>query len=134
MNAFHTESSSRKGQHVILYVYLSFALLSLLGLKIALITCLYFEAISLFSALICFVAVSKTRWTIDFYEKTVLLSNTANGKQYCLDDLSAAVFHIKQNAFQKSTDRCDLVLADLPFKLYDVKNCAELKKYILSTY
>ena len=134
MNSFHTESSSRKGQHVILYVYLSFALLSLIGLKIALITCLYFEAISLFSALICFVAVSKTRWTIDFYEKTLLLSNNANGKQFCLDNLTAADFRFKQNAFQKSADLCDLVLTDLPFILCDVKNCEELKQYVLSVY
>lgn len=134
MNSFHTESSSRKNVGAILYTYFGLALLSLLGLKIAVITCLYFEAVALISALMCFFAVSKTRWIMDFHDNTLLLTNTGNKKQYYIDNLSASDFHFKQSKKQRSANRCDLTLADYSFKLYDVNNYEELKQYVLAAF
>lgn len=132
--SFHTESSARKNQLVILCVFIILALLSLFGLKIALITCLYFEGMTLLCFIICFVLVSKTRWLLDFQDNVLILTNTANHNQYRLDDLTVSDFHLKQTAVQMKANRCDLTLANLPFRLYDVKNYEELKAYITSTY
>ncbi len=132
--SFHTESSARKSQLVVLYVFFVLALLSLLGLKIALITCLYFEGMTLFCFIICFVLVSRTRWLLDFEDNVLILTFTANHNQYQLDDLTVSDFHFKQTAAQKKTNRCDLKLARFPFKLNGVNNYEELKAYIISVY
>ena len=132
--SFHTESSARKSQLVIFYVYIVFALLSLFGLKIALITCLFFEGLTLLCFILCFVFVSKTHWLLDFQDNVLILTNTANHNQYRLDDLTISDFHFKQTSVQMKANRCDLKLANLPFGLYDIYNYEELKTYINSAY
>ena len=132
--SFHTESSARKSQLIILSVFIVLALLSLFGLKIALITCLYFEGMTLICFILCFVLVSKTRWLLDFQDNVLILTNTANHNQYRLDDLTGSDFHFKQTAVQMKANRCDLKLANLPFGLYDVNKYEELKAYIISAY
>ena len=132
--SFHTESSARKNQLVVLSVFIALALLSLFGLRIALITCLYFEGMTLICCIFCFVLVSKARWLLDFQDNVLILTNTANHKQYRLDDLTVSDFHFNQNAIQKKANRCNLKLANLPFALYSVKNYEELKAYIISAY
>ena len=132
--SFHTESSARKSQLIILSVFIVLALLSLFGLKIALITCLYFEGMTQICFILCFVLVSKTRWLLDFQDNVLILTNTANHNQYRLDDLTGSDFHFKQTAVQMKANRCDLKLANLPFGLYDVNNYEELKAYIISAY
>ena len=134
MISFHTESSARKNQLIIVYEYIVFALLSLFGLKIALITCLYFEGLVLVCFILGFVAVSKTRWLLDFQDNVLILTNTANHNQYRLEDLTFSDFHFKQTAVQMKANRCDLKIANLPFALYGVKNYEELKAYIISAY
>ena len=132
--SFHTESSARKSQLVVLSVFIVFALLSLFGLKIALITCLYFEGMTLICFIICFVLVSKTRWLLDFQYNVLILTNTANHNQYRLGDLTVSDFHFKQTSVQIKANRCDLKLTNLPFGLYDVNHYEELKAYIISAY
>ena len=132
--SFHTESSARKSQLIILSVFIVLALLSLFGLKIALITCLYFEGMTLICFILCFVLVSKTRWLLDFQDNVLILTNTANHKQYRLDELTVSDFHFKQTAVQKKANRCDLKLDNLPFGLYGVKKYEELNAYIISVY
>ena len=134
MKTFHTESSPRKGQITMFCTYLGMALLSLLGLKVSLVTCLYFEGLVLACMLLCFFFVSKTRWILDFHGRSLLLTNTGNRRQYRLDELSAADFHFSQSERQRRGNRCDLKLANLLFGIYDLHDCDALKRYVRENY
>ena len=134
MNSFHTESSPRKGQITIFCTYLGMALLSLLGLKVSPVTCLYFEVLVLATMLPCFYFVSKTRWILDFHGCSLLLTITGNHQRYRLDKLSAADFQFRHSAAQRRRDCCDLKLANLLIGIYDVKDCETLKRYVQENF
>lgn len=105
-------------------------LLALLGLKIAVATCLFFEGFVLLAMVFGLVLVGRTHWEIEFQGNNIHLYNTGNRQSYSLKNLTQSDLCVKQSRNQKIRNCCDLKIADTPFGIYDVKQCAELCMYI----
>ena len=134
MEIFHTRSSARKNIITVIITFFFMFALAFLGLKIAVVTWLFFEGILLITFLVCLLLTGRTHWEIDFKENHLLLSNTGNGKQFHFENLTRADLIITQNAKQQTRNTCDLKICDTPFAIYDVQNCKELSAYILAHF
>lgn len=130
MNSFKTKSTAHKSVLTIICTFIPMFLLAFLGLKIAVITWLYFEGVFLLVFLFCLFLVSKTHWEIEFKDNNVSLVNTGNGQSYYIENLTQSDLIIKQSQKQKKKNCCDLKIANTPFGIYDVKRCEELAAYI----
>ena len=89
MNSFKTQSTARKSVLTIIYTFIPMFLLAFFGLKIAVITWLYFEGLLLLVFLFCLFLVSKTRWEIEFKDNNVSLVNTWNHRNYYFENLQS---------------------------------------------
>lgn len=130
MNSFKTKSTARKSVLTIIYTFIPMFLLAFWGLKIAVITWLYFEIVFLAVFVLCLFLVSKTHWEIEFQGNNVNLVNTGNRQSYYIDNLTQSDLIIKQSPKQKKKDCCDVKIANTPFGIYDVKRYNELMVYI----
>ena len=130
MNSFKTQSTARKSVLTIIYTFIPMFLLAFFGLKIAVITWLYFEGLLLLVFLFCLFLVSKTRWEIEFKDNNVSLVNTWNHRNYYFENLTQSDIIMKQTQKQKKKNCCDLKIANTPFGIYDVKRYDELMVYI----
>ena len=130
MSSFKTQSTARKSVLTIIYTFIPMFLLAFLGLKIAVITWLYFESIFLLVFLLCLFLVSKTHWEIKFKDNNVSLVNMCNHQSYYIENLTQSDIIIKQTQKQKKKNCCDLKIANTPFGIYDVKRYNELMSYI----
>ena len=130
MNTFKTRSSSRKNVITVICTFLPMMLLACLGLKVAVATWIFLEAVLLLTGGFCLLLVARTRWEIVFQGGTIHLYNTGNRQSYCVENLTRSELLIKQSASQKGRDCCDLVIVDCPFRMYDVQKCEALRRYI----
>lgn len=130
MNSFHTKSSARRLMLTVLFTFIPMFLLAFLGLKIAVITWLYFEAVLALTFLFCFFLVAKTHWKIEFQGNSVHLFNTGNRRSYCIDNLTQSDLTIKQTPNQQKRNCCDIKIANTSFGFYDVERYDELIEYI----
>ena len=130
MNSFKTKSTARKSVLTIIYTFIPMFLLAFWGLKIAVITWLYFEIVFLAVFVLCLFLVSKTHWEIEFQGNNVNLVNTGNRQSYYIDNLTQSDLIIKQSPKQKKKNCCDVKIANTPFGIYDVKRYNELMIYI----
>ena len=130
MNSFKTQSTARKSILAIICTFIPMFLLAFGGLKIAVITWLYFESVLLLVFLFCLFLVSKTHWEMEFQGNSVSLVNTGNHQSYYIQDLTQSDLIIKQTKKQKRNNCCDLKIANTPFGIYDVKRHDELLVYI----
>ena len=130
MSSFKTQSTARKSMLTIIYTFIPMFILAFLGLKIAVITWLYFEGVFLLVFLFCLFLVSKTHWEIEFKDNNLNLVNTGNHQSYYIENLTQSDLIIKQTQNQKKKNCCDLKIANTPFGIYDVKRYDELMVYI----
>lgn len=130
MDSFTTRSTTRKSTMTILLTYLFLFLLAFLGLKIAVITWLFFEGVLLFAFLLCLFFVSRTHWEIEFQGQNLVMYNTGNHQSYCFDSLTRSDFQITQNIRQSRQNSCDMKIRNTPFGIYDVQNSDALNRYL----
>ena len=108
--------------------------LAFLGLKVAVVTWLFFEIILLAVFGFCLLLTSKTHWEIRFENDKVLVYNTGNRQSYVFEHLRQSDFHIKQSEKQKAADSCDMKIEDSVFVFYDVQSCREMLAYIQKNF
>ena len=130
MHSFQTQSSSRKLVLAVVLAYIPMMLLAFLGLKIAIVTWLFFEVILLLCLGFCLLLVARNRWEITFEDQSVKLLNIGNHECYRIDNLKKSRLTVKQSSRQKAKNCCDLVISDTVFGIYDVKHCDQLLRYI----
>ena len=123
MNSFKTKSTARKSVLTIIYTFIPMFLLAFWGLKIAVITWLYFEIVFLAVFVLCLFLVSKTHWEIEFQGNNVHLVNTGNRQSYYIDNLTQSDLIIKQSPKQKKKILWPIVAAMLfcPIQTYILK-------------
>ncbi len=127
---FQTVSSAKKNMLVIVVLWAVLSVAALFGLCISLITCALFEFLVLFTCLFLFILVSETKWVLDFENATLTLTNTANHRQYRIEELRQNDFIFSQNARQAAKNCGQLKIKDMPFVFNDVKDFEEMKAYI----
>ena len=130
MNSFQTCSTARKSVITIIFTFIPMFALAFLGLKIAVITWLFFEGVLLFSFGLCMFFVTKTHWEIEFQNNNIILLNSGNHQSYYLENLIRSDIIIKQSKAQIRKNRCDIKIKNTPFGIYDVKHHNEMLKYI----
>ena len=130
MNSFQTCSTARKSVITIIFTYIPMFALAFLGLRIAVITWLFFEGVLLFAFGLCMFSVTKTHWEIEFQNNNIILLNSGNHQSYYLENLIRSDIIIKQSKAQITKNRCDIKIKDTPFGIYDVKRHNEMLKYI----
>ena len=130
MNSFKTRSSARKNILTMIFTYVPMFALAFLGLKIAVVTWLFFEGILGLTFCLCLFLVARTHWEIEFKGSSILLYNTGNRQSYCLENLTQSDLILKQSNGQKRKNRCDLKIANTPFGIYDVERCSDMAAYI----
>ena len=134
MDSFKTRSTARKSVLTVIYTFIPLFALAFLGLKIAVVTWLFFEIILLVVFGFCLLLTSKTHWEIQFENDKVLIYNTGNRQSYIFEQLKQSDFHIKQSEKQKSNNACDMKIEDSIFAFYDVQSCREMLAYIQKNF
>ena len=127
---FQTSSLPNKNRNILLQVWLTLAILALLGILISVPVFLYFEALLAFSFLLSLFLVSKTRWILVFENDKLTVINTGNRLRYFSETLTRSDFSITQTAAQRAKNRGDLKITGCPARLYDVQNIEELQIYL----
>lgn len=130
MNTFHTRSSPKKMIQTVLCTGLLMAALAFLGLKVAVVTWLYFEGMVILTVGFCLAIVAKTHWEIRFEDSRILLYNTGNRRSYVVEDIPRSDLMITQTKGQKEKNTCDLQIRGTVFRFYDVESCREMGEYI----
>ena len=134
MDSFKTRSTARKSVLTVIYTFIPLFALAFLGLKIAVVTWLFFEIILLVVFGFCLLLTSKTHWEIQFENGKVLIYNTGNRQSYIFEHLKQSDFHIKQSEKQKTNNSCDMKIEDSIFAFYDVQSCQEMLAYIRENF
>ena len=134
MDSFKTRSTARKSVLTVIYTFIPLFALAFLGLKIAVVTWLFFEFILLVVFGFCLLLTSKTHWEIQFENGKVLIYNTGNRQSYIFEHLKQSDFHIKQSEKQKTNNSCDMKIEDSIFAFYDVQSCQEMLAYIQKSF
>ena len=134
MSSFKTRSTARKSVLTVIYTFIPLFALAFLGLKIAVVTWLFFEFILLVVFGFCLLLTSKTHWEIQFENGKVLIYNTGNRQSYIFEHLKQSDFHIKQSEKQKTNNSCDMKIEDSSFAFYDVQSCQEMLAYIQKSF
>ena len=130
MNSFKTHSTVRKPALWTVYTFIALFALAFLGLKIAVVTWLFFEGIVLFSFCLSLFFVTRARWIIEFKNNNILLLNTGTRQSYCFENLRRSDIILKQSKSQVKKNSCDMKVLDTPFGIYDVQCYNELLKYL----
>jgi len=130
MDSFKTRSTARKSVLTVIYTFIPLFALAFLGLKVAVVTWLFFEIILLVVFGFCLLLTSKTHWEIQFENGKVLIYNTGNRQSYIFEHLKQSDFHIRQSEKQKANNACDMKIEDSIFAFYDVQSCQEMLAYI----
>ena len=134
MHTFKTHSTAEKNTRVVIFTFIPMFALAFLGLRIAVVTWVFFEVFLLLMLGVCLLLVRRTRWEIEFQDDTILVYNTGNRQSYVLTDLKQADFIIKQNEKQKANNTCDMKIADVAFLFYDVQCYQQMWSYIQENF
>ena len=134
MDSFETRSTARRSVLTVIYTFVPLFALAFLGLKVAVVTWLFFEIILLVFFGFCLLLTSKTHWEIQFENSKVLIYNTGNRQSYFFEHLKQSDFHIKQSEKQKTNNSCDMKIEDSIFAFYDVQSCQEMLAYIQKNF
>lgn len=130
MNSFQTRSHPQKYILTIILTFIPLFALAFLGLKIAVITWLFFEGILALCFCFCLVLVVKSYWVIEIKDNCIYLYNTGNRQSFYVDELAQSDLIIKQNDKQKGKNLCDLRIKNTSFRFYDVANHDEMIAFI----
>ena len=134
MHSFKTCSTAEKNIRVIILTYIPLFALAFFGLKIAVVTWLFFEVFLLISFLFCLFLVSRTHWEIAFNDDTIVVYNTGNRQSYVLTELKQSDFIIKQSEKQKAKNTCDMRIANMVFVFNDVQSYQQMWSYIQDNF
>ena len=134
MNSFRTRSSARKSVLTVIYTFIPMFALAFLGLKVAVVTWLFFEIVLLLVFGFTLFLTAKTHWEILFENDNVHIYNTGNRQSYVFYQIKQSDFHIKQSQKQKENNTCDMKIEDSVFAFYDVQSCQEMLAYIQENF
>ena len=134
MNSFRTRSSARKSVLTVIYTFIPMFALAFLGLKVAVVTWLFFEIVLLLVFGFTLFLTAKTHWEILFENDNVHIYNTGNRQSYVFHQIKQSDFHIKQSQKQKENNTCDMKIEDSVFAFYDVQSCQEMLAYIQENF
>ena len=134
MNSFRTRSSARKSVLALVYTFIPMFALAFLGLKVAVVTWLFFEIVLLLVFGFTLFLTAKTHWEILFENDNVHIYNTGNRQSYVFHQIKQSDFHIKQSQKQKENNTCDMKIEDSVFAFYDVQSCREMLAYIQENF
>ncbi len=134
MDSFKTRSTARKSVLTVIYTFIPLFALAFLGLKIAVVTWLFFEIVLLLVFGFTLFLTAKTHWEIQFENSKVLIYNTGNRQSYVFENIKKSDLHIKQSQKQKETNTCDMKIEDAVFAFYDVQSCQEMLAYIQENF
>ena len=134
MNSFRTRSSARKSVLTVIYTFIPMFALAFLGLKVAVVTWLFFEIVLLLVFGFTLFLTAKTHWEILFENDKVHIYNTGNRQSYVFYQIKQSDFHIKQSQKQKENNTCDMKIEDSVFAFYDVQSCQEMLAYIQENF
>jgi len=129
-NQFQTVSSSARNMKTRFITWGVMAAVALLGLAVSVPAFIFFEAIISIACIIMLFTVSKVKWVLDFEGTTLIITNAANHRQYCFDDLKRTDFIFTQNQSQKDKNCGHLKIVGSSAVFHDVQSFAELKAYI----
>lgn len=140
MNTFTTETDSGYVKHqtykttIVLFVALS--LLACLGFLIAWQTFLFIEFLVAVSCVVALVSKKGTHhdYVLKFEGDRLYITDKANASVYEVFDIPASDFIINQTKREAKKDYCSLAIKNTVFAFGGVKNCAQLKQYILEHY
>ncbi len=127
---FQTISSPVKNMIAVLVAWCIMSAAALYGLTIAVVTCIFFEAIIFLACAFTLFLVSRTRWILDFQGSVLTITNTANHRQFSFDDLALSDFVFSQNQRQKGENRGHLKIKGSSAVFNDVQSFEEMKAYI----
>ena len=133
MDIFTTIADCRKGSaRTCIVMWLALSTLALLALRIAVISCLFFEGIVLAVCVFTYIYVCKNtaRWKLEFQGNTLLVTNLGNQQKYRVYDVLAEDFILKQTKFQLKRDCGDLRVKDTVVMMGDVQQFSAVKQYI----
>lgn len=130
MNSFQTRSNPQKYMLTVILTFIPLFALAFLGLKIAVITWLFFEGILALCFCFCLFLVVRSYWEIEIKDNCIYLYNTGNRQSYYVDELTQSDLIIKQNDTQKRKNLCDLRIKNTSFRFYDVANHDEMIAFI----
>ena len=134
MNSFRTRSSARKSVLTVIYTFIPMFALAFLGLKVAVVTWLFFEIVLLLVFGFTLFLTAKTHWEILFENDNVHIYNTGNRQSYVFHQIKQSDFHIKQSQKQKENNTGDMKIEDSVFAFYDVQSCQEMLAYIQENF
>lgn len=137
MDTFTTIADCRIGSaRTCIIIWLALSAFALLALRIAVITCLFFEGIVLAVCIFTYIYVCKNtaRWKLEFQDNTLLVTNLGNQQKYSVYDVAAEDFILKQTKSQKKRDCGDLRVKDTIVMMGDVQQFSAVKQYIESHF
>ena len=129
-NQFETISSAQRNVRAVLIAWLAMALLALLGLKVSIVTWVFFEGMVAISCLAGLFLTAKGKWRMRFEGTLLTITNTANHSQYYLNDLKKSDFIFSQSSAQKKKNCAHLKIVGSSAVFNDVQNFEELKAYL----
>ena len=130
MTSFKTQSSSRRNVLTVVYTFLPMFALAFLGLRVAVVTWLFFEIILLLTFGYCMLLSGRTYFEMAFQGDRIVMYNRGNRQSYEFTDLTQKDFLIRQSAKQKTRNTCDMQIRDCMFRFNDVENCSQLLAYL----
>ena len=124
MTSFKTQSSSRKTVQTILFTFIPMFALAFLGLRIAVVTWLFFEIILLLTFGFCMLVAARSYFEMAFQGDRIVMYNRGNRQSYEFTDLTQKDF----------LNTCDLQIKDCMFRFNDVQNSSQLLAYIKENF
>ena len=128
--------AARARNRALLIVFLVMSLLACLGFFVAWQTFVYLEVFVLFScACTYFLQIRKGHsWRLEFKNDELTIINLKTGEAFCVWDIPASDFVIKQEKKEIELDYCSLSIKNTVFHFEGLNNCSELRKYIKENY
>ncbi len=134
MTSFKTQSSSRKTVQTILFTFIPMFALAFLGLRVAVVTWLFFEIMLLLTFGFCMFLGKRAYFEMVFQGNRIVMYNRGNRQSYVFEDLTQRDFLIHQSSQQKVRNTCDMQIEDCMFRFYDVQNHTQLLSYIKENF
>ena len=94
---------------------------------------LFFEIIALISCLITALRKPKD-CSLRFEGDRLYITDKKSGESFTVFDVPADDFIIKQTKSEMKSNHCSLVIKNTVFMLGGVKNCSEMKEYIVQNF
>lgn len=138
--SFSTETDSKyiklQFDKDILVIFFICSLIACLGFLISWQLFVFLELIFTFSLIITFFTKrnNEHRWKLEFEEDSLKVINLKTQEEFYVYDIPASDFVINQTKNEIELDYCSLMIKNTVFAFGGVKNCKQLKEYILENF